>query len=260
MRQIRRRTLLTAGSVAVTAAAAGLWLRDRDPAMVVPTATAGEERVTRQHSAARGRDVDFYTAVPDGYGDGRGLPVCLILHGGSKRPADFAALGLGRFLTEAVQRGGAPFVLAGATGDRLAWKPHAGDDPQRMVHEELPSWCEARDFDTTRLAAWGWSMGGSGALLLAATFPNFVRSVAAFSPAVTPGDEVFTSVARLADTPVGLWCGRDDNLYDNVRALESALPTKPAAGSYTDGNHNFNYWSTAVPAAFDFLAATLSTA
>jgi S-formylglutathione hydrolase FrmB len=30
--------------------------------------------------------------------------------------------------------------------------------------------------------------------------------------------------------------------------------------SYTDGNHNFNYWSTAVPAAFDFLAATLNAA
>jgi len=32
------------------------------------------------------------------------------------------------------------------------------------------------------LAAWGWSMGGYGALLLAQTFPGFVRSVAAFSP------------------------------------------------------------------------------
>jgi dipeptidyl aminopeptidase/acylaminoacyl peptidase len=175
--------MLTAGSVAVTAAAAGIWLReDRGPAPVMPSAPAGEEQLTQEQSNARNQTVDFYTAVPDGYGDGRGLPVCLILHGGSKRPADFAALGLGRFLTAAVQRGAAPFVLAGATGDRLAWTPHPNDDPQRMVHEELPAWCATRDFDTTRLAAWGWSIGGSGALLLAAAFPGFVRSVAAFSP------------------------------------------------------------------------------
>jgi hypothetical protein len=260
MRAIRRRTLLGAGAVGVAAAVGGVWLRERDPELVVPTGPAGEERVTKERSAARGRDVDFYTAVPDGYGDGRGLPVCLILHGGSKRPGDFAALGLGGFLTDAVRRGAAPFVLAGATGDRLGWKPHRGDDPQRMVHEEVPAWCAARDFDTTRMAAWGWSMGGSGALLLAQTFPSFVRSVAAFSPAVRRGDEVFAGVDRLGSTPVGLWCGRGDNLYDNVRDLESALPAKPAAGDFGDGNHNFNYWSTAIPAAFDFLATTLSSA
>jgi hypothetical protein len=260
MRTIRRRTLLGAGAVAVTAATAGIWLRERDPALVVPAGPAGDERVVQRHSAARGRTVDFYTAVPDGYGDGRGLPVCLILHGGSKRPGDFGALGLGGFLTDAVRRGAAPFVLAGATGDRLAWKPHPGDDPQRMVHEELPSWCAARAFDTTRMAAWGWSMGGSGALLLAETFPGFVRSVAAFSPAVSPGDEVFSGAGRLGGIPIGLWCGRGDNLYDNVRDLESALPAERAAGGFGDGNHNFNYWSTAIPSAFDFVATTLSSA
>jgi S-formylglutathione hydrolase FrmB len=60
-------------------------------------------------------------------------------------------------------------------------------------------------------------MGGYGALLLAETFPGFVRSVAAFSPAVTPGDAVFSGA----------------------------------------GWHNFGYWSTVIPSAFDFVAATL---
>jgi Putative esterase len=260
---MRRRTVLAGGSALISAAVAGVWARDRvsggGPPPVMPSAPPGEERVVRQVSAARGRTVDFYTAVPAGHGDGRGLPVCLVLHGGSKRPADFAALGLGGFLTEAVRRGVAPFVLAGATGDRVAWKPHGGDDPQRMVHEELPGWCAARGFDTGRLAAWGWSMGGSGSLLLAETFPGFVRSVAAFSPAVAPGDEVFAGAARLTGTPVGLWCGRDDNLYDNVRALRKALPAGAAAGDYRAGRHNFGYWSTLIPSAFDFIAGTLSS-
>ncbi|MFC6567627.1 alpha/beta hydrolase-fold protein [Actinoplanes utahensis] len=221
--------------------------------MTVPDAPAGDERLERRFSAARGRDVDFYTAVPDGYGDGRGLPVCLVLHGGSKRPADFPALGLGRFLTDAVRRGATPFVLAGATGDRLAWRPHDGDDPQRMAHEEIPAWCAARGFDTRRLTAWGWSMGGAGALLLASTFPGFVRAVAAFSPAVTPGDDVFAGAGRLTGTPVGLWCGTDDNLLDDVRAL----PIEPATGGYGPGRHNFAYWSTIIPAAFTFLSTAL---
>ena len=70
---------------------------------MVPDAPAGDERLERRPSAARGREVDFYTAVPDGHGDGRGLPVCLVLHGGSRSRRDFPALGLGRFLTDAVR-------------------------------------------------------------------------------------------------------------------------------------------------------------
>jgi predicted esterase len=259
---MRRRTALAAVPVLGCAAVAGAW-RARaggsGPAPVMPSAPPGDERLEQRYSAARGREVDFYTAVPAGHGDGRGLPVCLVLHGGSKRPADFAALGLGRFLTDAVRRGAPPFVLAGATGDRLAWRPDGRDDPQRMVRDEIPDWCAARGFDTGRLAAWGWSLGGYGALLLAGTYPGFVRSAAAFSPAVRPGDAVFRDVQRLSGTPVGLWCGRDDDLYDNVTALHRALPAAPAAGGYRAGRHNFGYWSTVIPEAFAFTGARLAT-
>jgi pimeloyl-ACP methyl ester carboxylesterase len=237
---------------------AGAWLvGDRSPGgpdPVVPAAPVGDERLERRASAARGRVVDFYTAVPAGHGDGRGLPVCLTLHGASKTARDFPSLGLGRFLTDAVSRGAAPFVLAGATGDRLGWQPAGRDDPQRMLVEDIPAWCAERGFDTTRMAVWGWSMGGYGALLLAQTVPGPVRSVAALSPAVRRGDAVFARAERLRDVPVGLWCGRDDDFYDEVRAL----PIKPMAGGYTAGRHNFGYWSTVIPAAFDFIGTTLA--
>jgi pimeloyl-ACP methyl ester carboxylesterase len=262
---MRRRTLLVGGALLGGAAAAGTTMTaaaayeryfGSGPAPVVPDAPAGDERVEQRVSRARGRTVDLYTAVPAGHGDGRGLPVCLVLHGGSKRPADFAATGLGRFLTDAVRRGAPPFVLAGATGDRLAWRPGTGDDPQRMVHEEIPAWCAERGFDTGRVAAWGWSMGGYGSLLLAAAFPGRLRAVAAFSPAVSPGDDVFAAADRLRGLPVGLWCGEQDGLYDDVRALARAVP--PVAGGYGEGKHNFGYWSRCVPAAFDFLAGELA--
>lgn len=257
---MRRRTLL-AGSAAAVAALGAVGYRlghpylDADP--LAPRAPAGDERLEQRVSAARGRTVDFYTAVPGGFGDGRGLPVCLVLHGGSKRPRDYAGFGLGGFLTDAVRRGAPPFVLAGADGGLLSWRRWGGDDPQAMVHEEIPAWCAARGFDTTRLAAWGWSMGGYGSLLLGEAFPALLRAVAAFSPAVQPGDDVFTGVQALRGLPVGLWCGRYDGLYDDVRSLERALPEKPAVGGYGLGRHNFGYWSTIIGEAFDFLATAL---
>ncbi|MFG1951118.1 alpha/beta hydrolase-fold protein [Micromonospora sp. NPDC048830] len=127
-----------------------------------------------------------------------------------------------------------------------------------MVREELPAWCAGRGFDTSRVAAWGWSMGGFGSLLLAETFPGWLRAVAAFSPAVRPGNDVFAGARRLRGTPVGLWCGRQDGLLPEVRALARALPEPPARAEYADGRHDFVYWGRGVPAAFPFLAGALT--
>ena len=110
------------------------WI-ERRPDPFVPNAPEGRWSVETVHSAARGRDVDLFTAVPHGYGTGAGLPVCLILHGATARPDDFEPFGLPRFLTAAVTRGAPPFVLMGADGGLLYWEPDpdGGDDPERMV-------------------------------------------------------------------------------------------------------------------------------
>ncbi|MBM2619992.1 esterase [Actinoplanes sp. LDG1-06] len=255
---MRRRTFLAIGAtVGTVAGLAGYRSRSDNSDPVIPYAPVGDERLERRDSRARGRLVDFYTAVPSGHGSGRGLPVCIVLHGASKTAADYPELGLGRFLTDSVRRGNAPFVLAGATGDRLAWRPHAGDDPQRMVHEEIPRWCAERGFDTSRIVLLGWSMGGYGSLLLAEAYPGFARAVVALSPAVRESDEIFRSAGRLRGTKVGLWCGRQDGLLGDVRALAEALPEPPAAGSFSDGRHNFGYWSRCLPAGMDFVSEAL---
>ncbi|MEV4537450.1 alpha/beta hydrolase-fold protein [Asanoa sp. NPDC049518] len=255
---MRRRTLLNAAIVGVAglgvAAVGGL----SNAQTTEPEVAAGDERVERKESATRGRTVDFYTAVPAGHGDGKGLPVCLVMHGASTRPRDFRGVGFGRALTRAVNKGTPPFVLAGADGGRRGWRPHDGDDPQRMVYEEIPNWCAERGFDIARLAVWGWSIGGAGALRLAEDFRGFVKTVAAFSPAVSKGDDVFERVDRLKAQPVGLWCGLDDPLLEDVQALQMALPLPPIAGGYTDGGHHMAYWKSVVPQAFQHIGGMLT--
>jgi S-formylglutathione hydrolase FrmB len=101
-------------------------------------------------------------------------------------------------------------------------------------------------------------MGGYGALRLAQVHPESLAAVAAFSPAVSAGDRVFAEVGRLAGTPVGLWCGRQDGFFGAVRSLEEVLPEPKAAGEYQPGRHTRGYWNRVTPAAFDFVAAALT--
>jgi predicted esterase len=273
MATMTRRRLLATGAAGVAAAAAGTAavvgprtlakdVKDRlfpGPTPHIPAAPEGQVRLEQVYSRARGRTVSLFTAVPHGHGAGAGLPVCLILHGATARPPDFRPFGLPRFLTAAVEAGAPPFVLAGADGGTLFWEPGhaAGDDPLRMVTEEMPVWLRERGFDTGRVAAWGWSMGGYGVLHLGEVRPDWLRAVAAFSPAVSPGDAVFGGAGKLAGTPLGVWCGRQDPLFGDVRQLVAALPERPQIVSYRDGAHTRAFWDSVTLPAFAFLGGRL---
>ncbi len=108
----------------------------------------------------------------------------------------------------------------------------------------------------SRCGAGRWA--AAGGLRLAETFRGFAKAVAAFSPAVAPGDDVFQGVDRLRNQPVGLWCGLDDRLLKNVHALQMALPLPPIAGGYTEGGHDMDYWKSVVPQAFQFVGGMLT--
>jgi pimeloyl-ACP methyl ester carboxylesterase len=231
---------------------------DEGPAGVIPDVPEGDVRLAQVRSAARSREVGFWTAVPDGHGSGEGLPVVLILHGASATTADYSAFGLGRFLTAAVRDGVPPFVLAGADGGRTLWEgdgPGSADDPQRMLAEEIPAWCEERGFDTSRVAAYGWSMGGYGALRAAELRPDSLLGVAALSPAVAEGDAVFGDASLLDPERTGLWCGESDGFVDDVRALAEVVD--PAIAAWDLGAHTRAYWNRVTPDAFRFLGGLL---
>lgn len=262
--QLSRRTAVT-GGLASAGLAAGGWLGYRaweeatGPDLHIPDVPAGEVRLERVTSAARRREVDLFTAVPDGHGDGRGLPVCLVLHGASHRARDSERFGIPKLLTAAVRAGTPPFVLAGADGGAQRWQASGDDDPMQMVIDEMPRWLDARGFRTDAVAAWGWSMGGYGALRLAQQEPDWVRAVAAFSPAIGSDDAVFADVAAFRGTPVGLWCGTDDPYYSATRELAAALPESAAVTSYGNGfGHNMEYWTRVAEDAFTFLGMHLA--
>ena len=151
-------------------------------------------------------------------------------------------------------------MLAGADGGLLDWEPgHAADDnPQAMVLDEMPEWLRGRGFDVSRRAAWGWSMGGYGVIRLAQTRPGWLRAVAAFSPAVSPGDRAFADAARLAGQRLGVWCGRQDPLFGDVQQFVAALPQRPAIVTYRDGAHTRAFWDSVTLPAFAFAGGALA--
>lgn len=269
-----RRRFLTIGGGAVAAGIVGagalvatgelplprtIRARLNDPGGTIPPAPAGRVSLEIVHSEARGQDVGLFTAVPAGSGDGAGLPICLVLHGASATTADFTGFGLPGFLTATVDSGVPPFVLVGVDGDRATrWDGAGGpDDSQRMLREEVPAWCAARGFDASRIAAHGWSMGGYGSLLLAATNPGWLTALAVLSPAVGDG-RLAAHVGQLDGDRIAIWCGQDDALYGAVRDLADAIPGGPAVADYAPGGHTRTYWNTVTIDALRFVGERLS--
>jgi hypothetical protein len=275
---IARRTVLVAGAAALaagglgaaaaTSAPGGRVLRrlgitepDTGPAGVIPGAAEGRVRLEQVESRARSRTVGLFTAVPAGHGDGAGLPLCYVLHGGTATTADYQRFGFPRFLTAAVEAGVPPFVLVGADGGRTRWLGDGpADDPQRMLREELPEWCAARGFDSTRIGAYGWSMGGFGALRMAELWERgTVRAVAALSPALSSsGDPVIADADRLDGRRTALWCGLSDTFLEPTRSLAAAIPGGPAVAAYDKGAHTRPYWNRITPDAFAFVGRALT--
>lgn len=267
---ITRRRLLLGGGLAVAGvagASAALgsgalpWSVRRSlgmtPTPYIPGAALGRLRLESVTSAAMGGDVDLFTAVPAGHGDGTGLPVVVVMHGASASASDFQAFGFGQFVTAAVEAGAPPFVLAGTDDGPAGWIRAGGVDPVAMLHEELPGWLAERGFDADRRAVWGWSRGGYGALRLALDDPGWASAYALFSPAVAQSDPAFADLSALAGTPIGVWCGTEDSFYDDVLAVAARLPTPAEVASYAAGAHTRVFWNDHTIEAFRWLGSHL---
>ncbi|HJV98660.1 MAG TPA: alpha/beta hydrolase-fold protein [Arthrobacter sp.] len=273
---VGRRRLLELGAGAVTAAA----LAACSPATDALEAPTGEVRSGSFTSAFRpGTGTNWSVAVParGATNDQRPLPVALFLHGsGADHRMVFDDLQADRLLAQHVACGGTPFAIAAVDGGESWWHRRAtGTDTQAMVVEEFIPLLAGQGLDTGRLAVFGLSMGGFGALLLASRHRiRGLRAVSAMSPAIWSmhdagradnfdsaadfaANDVFALRPELATLPKRIDCGTSDNLLYSVKDYVGGLPGDHEGG-FQAGGHEDGYWRSILPEVLSFLGRNLA--
>lgn len=244
-----------------------------------PSATTAVHRA-RHRSRARRSEVGWALVRPEG-GSLRGLPVVVVLHGlGGDSASAVTDLALPRYLGQAVASGKRRFALLVADGGGTYWHRRAnGDDPLRMITDELLPHLRRLGLRTDRNGLYGYSMGGYGALLAAERLGRpRVAAVAAASPTVFPTyaaarganpgafddttdftrNDVLRGLPALRGIPAWVGCGRSDVFADVTRTIRDRLPGPE--GDVTEGCHDPSYWRRTLPAALTFLGAHLGGA
>jgi len=276
-RQLSRRAILGGLAASVGILVAGCDATDNAEAQY-PGVRPGRLVSGSFRSRYRHQTVGWTIAYPLGHGPGSPLDVVLVLHGYmSNHSAAFSSLGLQYALAQDIHREDiAPIALAAGDGGNGYWHPRAnGDDPQGMLVDEFLPLLATKGLQTRPIGLLGWSMGGYGALLLAETYPQLVRRVAAESPAIWAsfGDsqganptafdsaqdweshDVISHLARLEGIPVRIDEGESDPFLPASQRLEQLLP----AGSvhFEPGGHDAQFWSARGPAQLQFLTVGL---
>ncbi|HWD64856.1 MAG TPA: alpha/beta hydrolase-fold protein [Solirubrobacteraceae bacterium] len=232
-------------------------------------------------SQARRRQVSFTLAYPPEYGPGSRLPLVVYLYGnGGSHTSPLGALPLAKALAGHTKTGGIPpMALVVADGGSLYWNPHPGDDPMRMITDELVPRLRARGLGAgaRSLGIIGMSMGGYGALLLSEKRPDLFSAAAAISPAIWTSyaearaanpaafasasdfarDDVITHAGRLAGIPVRIASGASDPFHPGVLALAPHLPAS-ASLQIPPGCHNTSFFSEQQLPSLQFLGRHLS--
>lgn len=231
-------------------------------------------------SGRRGTETGWSVSYPPGSDEGDHLPVLLTLHGRSgDHDTAFDDLGLHRFLADAVQRGAEPFAIASVDGGDSYWHTRAdGTDSRAMLTDELFPLLADRGLDTGRLSLLGWSMGGFGALALAAsTNGPTLRSVSTMSAALFASYEasaegafddeadfdrhdVLAAADALVGLPLRIDCGDADPFVETNRELRRRLTDlgEEPHGGIQPGGHTYGYWRRMAPDHLAFAASHLA--
>jgi predicted esterase len=248
------------------------------PDAVIPHVQPGPTFSGSFVSDARGgRSTGWTIAMPPGEKQTRAhvLPVAVVLHGRGNSHAsafDPSYLGLDRFLAAAVQDGATPFAMASVDGGESYWHARAdGDDSEGMIVDEFLPQLADHGLDVSRVAFFGWSMGGYGALHLAGLLGrDRVIAATAMSPALwhrfadtAPG--AFDSAADFDRTTafgrqpsldairVRIDCGEGDPFCPATRDYVEGFDVRPAGG-FQPGIHDVGYWRRMAPAQVGFIS------
>lgn len=248
--------------------------------VAVPTIEPGPVIDGSFGSSARRTQVGWSLFLPPGDRAPADLPVCVALHGRSADHRFAHDLAVDRFLAAAVAGGVPPFAVVSVDGgDAVNWHRRAsGDDPVAMVVDELLPEMARRGHPTDRVALWGWSLGGWGALHLATQLGRErVAAVAAASPAIwrtfadiQPGafddaadfdrHDLFRRSGELSGIPLRIDCGDSDPFASGVADLRSALSSSGAAidGGLSPGCHDSTFFQHVEPEELAFLGRHLA--
>lgn len=236
-------------------------------------------------SQAMHSDVPWFVALPKSASTapsplGFRPPLVVVLPGvGATAATLINGIGLPGWATASGIRGLA-FACPGG-GDHTYYHPRAdGTNSFAWVTDEFIPMVEQRfgvGGARARRAAFGYSMGGYGALLVAAKRPDLACAAVASSPAVFPTYQdavaghpytfdseadwerwgLWQQLQTVDGTPVRIDCGDADPFASTARQLLTRIPN--AIGGISHGCHDEAFWRTVAPAQLRFLAAHLSS-
>lgn len=229
-------------------------------------------------STALGQRADLLLFVPPQAATLRDVPLVILLHGAFSSHWAWAFRGGAHLTSQRLIDAGAlpPLVLAmpsdGLWGDGSGYVPHAAQDFERWIVDEVPAAARAACTacsEASALCIAGLSMGGFGALRLAAKHPrrfvaaaghSSVTEAAQLDPlmaetrdgwSAAPADTSVIAAllqASNANAPLPALhfdCGRDDPLVEANRQLHAELQAAVIPHRYAehDGGHDWTYWA-----------------
>jgi putative tributyrin esterase len=234
-------------------------------------------------SPALHRRADITVFVPPG---DEPLPLVILLHGVFASHWGWTGSGgahrtLQRMLDSKRIR---PVALAmpsdGLFGDGSLYTRVDGEDAEAWIIDDVPAavaQAEPRVAPDARIALCGLSMGGHGALRLAALHPDRVFAACAMSSLVElehfammveepldryeiPAEQrslagLLASVPRASLPALRIDCGRDDPLVFSNRELHQALDAAAVPHEYEEfeGTHSWDYWAAHLEDALLFI-------
>lgn len=231
-------------------------------------------------SRARNRTVGYTIAYPPSYRRGEELPLVVLLHAfGGAHTGGLAGMTAAQALALQINdRPLAALAIAVADGGNGYWHAHPGDDPMRMITDELIPRCRALGLGHApqRIGTLGISMGGYGALLIAEKHPHLISAVAAISPAIWTtyqqaravdkgaytsaedfaANDAVTHAGALKGIPTRVASGKDDPFFPGVQTLAKALPAD-AVVDLSNGCHTSPFFIEQEPRSLEFLARHL---
>jgi predicted peptidase len=195
--------------------------------------------------------LNYLLYLPPSYGEEASVrwPLILFLHGSGERGDDLERVKLYGLPKKLDEGDDLPFIIASPQCPVDSYWTLYLDDLKGLVDDLAQRYA----VDRKRIYLTGMSMGGTGAWLLAAAYPNLFAAMVAICGRGTP-----TLAARLKDMPVWVFHGEADSVVpaDESRRMTAALKAQGSSVKltlYPGVDHDSWTQTYANPEVYDWL-------